>query len=266
MNIAEASAAALEEIEEHILVVAAGHPMDQQGEMFQELCFAFQGRAIFFLLGDMNLIHYRWNLERSIQARRYYLRKLKEQGSDDPVFTALSRTESLFAAIAIDELLYANELRALSAQTWMPNGEYEEDYWYFALIHTVIAGEHETSLQYLNKMATALNGLQDTRLSMCEYFLKNREADFWSAFSEFVDERYNSTFIEHDDGRLVGEPWLATFQYVSIEAIAWLKLARAQGFHAPEDEHRMCPSVAFHLPKKEQQPDIFIEIESRFGL
>lgn len=266
MDLARASAAALEEIEDHILVVAAGHPIVGHGEMFQELCFAFQGRAIFFLLGEMNLTHYRWNLERSVQARRFYLRKLREQGGDDSVFTALSRTESLFAAIATDDLTSAQELRTLSSQSWMPDGEYEEDYCYYALVNAVAAGENDSAVQHFRQMATVLDGLQDARLAVCETFLENRQADFWLAFDEFVDELHERAVIAHDDGRLVGEPWLAAFQHVSIEAIGWLKLADAKGFQPPEPEYRMCPSVALRLSKGDQAPDIFLELESRFSL
>jgi len=266
MDVAKASAAALAEIEDHILVVAAGHQMVGQGEMFQELCMAFHGRAIFFLLGELDLSHYRWNLERSAHARKFYLRKLREQNAHDTVFTALSRAESVFCAIAIDNLELAQELKNLSAQSWMPDGEYEDDYWYYSLVHTVAAGDLTTGLQHFENMTTALDGLDDTRLPMCGSLLDNREEDFWPAFSEFVDERHERAAIEHDDGRLVGEPWLAAFQHVSVEAIVWLKLAAAQGFQAPEAEYRMCPSVALSLPEGQRSPDVFHELEARFGL
>lgn len=266
MDVARASAAALEEIEDHLLVVAAGYPMLEQGEMFQELCIAFHGRAIFFLLGEMDLTHYRWNLQRSAQARSFYLRKIREQRGDDPVFTALSRTEGLFCAIAIGDLKLLQEVKAMSAQSWMPDGEYEDDYWYYAMVHAIATGDRTTGLRNFEKMTTALDGLDDTRLPMCDALLNNREAEFWPAFSDFVDDRHESALIEHDDGRLVGEPWLAAFQHVSVEAIVWLKIAATLAFRAPEAEYRMCPSIALNLPEETQCPDIFSEMESRFRL
>ena len=266
MDVARANAAALEEIEDHLLVVSAGYPMAGQGEMFQELCMAFQGRAIFFLLGDLDLTHYRWNLERSVQARRFFLRKLREQGGDDPVFTALSRTESLFCAIASDDVRSAQELRKLSAQSWMPDGEYEDNFLYYAMVEAVATGGRDLAKKHLGLMTNSLNGLDDKRPQMCEALLENREADFWSAFSEFVDECHERSAFEQGDGRLVGEPWLAAFQHVSVEAITWHKLATAQGFRAPEAEFLMCPSVVLGLPEGPRSPDIFLEMESRLGI
>ena len=266
MDVANASASALSEIEDHISVVAAGYPMAQNGEIFQELCVAFQGRAIFFLLGELNLEHYKWNLARSVQARRFYLRKLREQGGEDPVFTALSRTESIFCTIAIDDQASVRELSELSPTMWMPAGEYEEDYCYYALVHALASGDRDSALRYLKRMINVLDGLDDLRVPFCESLLEGREADFWPAFSEFVDDRHDRAAVGHDDGRLVDHPWRAAFQFVSIEAIAWLKIAAASGFRAPEMEFSMCPSPTLNLAEVPQSPDIFLELESQFGI
>ncbi|NND65627.1 MAG: hypothetical protein HKM24_06655 [Gammaproteobacteria bacterium] len=58
MNTIEANAEALTKIEDHLSVIAAGHPIVKHGPLFEELCAAFQGRAIFFLLNELDIDHF----------------------------------------------------------------------------------------------------------------------------------------------------------------------------------------------------------------
>lgn len=266
MEISDAAASTSDEVEYQISVVAAGHPMADQGELFQELCVALQGRAILYLLGEMDTNRYRWNLGWSVNARLFYLRKLREQQGVDTVFTALSRTDSVFAAIATGDLASPAELRRLSPAQWTPNGEYEHDFCYFAAVHAIVEGSDDDARQLLAQMLVALDDQADCRLDLCTSFLDRREVDFWRAFSEFTEACYERSAFDHDDGRLVGEPWLVAFQHVSLEAVSWMKLALDRGFVSPEPEYRMCPSIAVHLPDAPSAPDIFAQLEARFGL
>lgn len=259
-------AACLECLEDHICVVAAGPPMVEQGESFQEICSAFQGLAIFYLLGDLNLTRYHWSLQRSTQARLFFLRKLKEQGTPDPVFSALSRTDSVFDAIVTDDLQAAARIENLSAPAWLPTGEYEDNYWYFKIVHSLARNSLTEASQQLVRFEAALEDRVDPRLNVCRGFIQRLEPDFWMAFAEFVDARRASSGIEHDDGRLVDEPWRAAFSQVSIEALAWMKMALASGFQPRESEYRMCPSVVLGPCPAEHSPEIFQQLESRFNL
>jgi hypothetical protein len=255
----------LEMLEDHISVVAANTPMSEQGASFQEMCTAFEGLAIFYLLDDLNLTRYHWCLQRSAQARIFFLRKLREQRTRS-LFEALSRTNSVFAAIATGDAAVAARIETLSPDVWTPDGEYEDDFWYFRLVHALARGATPEATQHLAAFETALAGDRDARVAVCQTFIEGREEGFWEALSDLADVRREAAAIAPDAGILHHEPWRWAFALVSLELVAWTKLAVRQGFRAPDLEMRGCPSVALLPSPAGPSVEIFLELEKEFNL
>jgi len=266
VNLAEADARSLEEVEDRFCVFTAGHPILGQGENFQEMCFAFQGRAIIHLLENFDLKRYRWQLQRSVHARLYFLRKMQEQKSLDPVFMALSRTESLFDAIASDDLASPAQLRALSPDVWQPDGEYEDDFWYYEVVHALANGAQDEAVTHAAQLEVAIDGANDPRLQLCKSFIEAREDDFWDSFSDYMEQRQEACALPPFMTSFVGEPWRLAFIHFSVQGVAWLKLAKARGFRQPQDELLMCPSIALSERKTDPAPNVFVQVEAQFGL
>ena len=265
-------------LEELLGIVAGGHPMSRLGEDLESLGRAFETRGTMRLLLELDRPRFFVNLQRAAQARRFFLRKSIEQSSTDAIFLALSRTGALFDSIASGQWRLAAELEDLSPLEWMPAGEYEEDYCYHRLIHRYVARvlgggtDLSAAQQWRNRFAAVVEripqpGLDKVRLEICTTFLAGEEEPFWGAFEAFVEASGNAaSVIPLASGRVFDFPWLTADRHLSIELLAWMALARARGFRPPQREYRRCPSVAWIDGEMESAPDVFLELESRFGL
>jgi hypothetical protein len=267
----------LAKLEELLGVVAARHPIARLGEDLESLGRAFETRATMRLLLELDRPRFFVNLQRAAQARRFFLRKSIEQSSTDAVFVALSRTGALFDCIASGQWRLAAELEELSPLEWMPAGEYEEDYCYHRLILGYVAGvvgstDLAAAQPWRNRLAAVVAripqaGLDASRLDICTSFLAGEEDQFWVTFEALVDASGNAAeAIPLASGRVFDFPWVTADRHVSIELLAWMALGRARGFHPPQREYRRCPSVAWIDGHMETAPDVFLELESRFGL
>jgi hypothetical protein len=267
----------LDKLKEHLAIVAAAHPMRVLGEEIQSLCEGFQARAICRLLLELDVDAFAKNLQRSAHTRRFFLRKSRAQGSIDSLFCALSRTEALFDCIVGGDWSLAPELHGLSAPDWMPEGEYEEDFCYHQLVHALVAGilgtgSPATANAWLVRLQTVVKGISASavdvcRLEVCTHFAAGDQAAFWGAFEALVQasaEQAAATPL--DDGRVFEFPWVETTRHVSIELLAWIAIARARGFEPPQREFVRCPSVAWSAAQARPVSDLFVRLESQFGL
>lgn len=267
----------LDRLEDHLCIVAGGHPMNRIGEEMELLCKGFQSRGICRLLLEFDTDAFFLNLQRSGHARRYFLRKGREQGFIDPIFPALSRTDALFDCVASGNWSLASEIQDLSPTEWMRDGEYEEDYCYHRVIHALVdaalgrGGRNSAAgwQRRLERVVANIPGaaIDVSRFELCTRFLEDGEDAFWKAFEVLVAASGEAAAaVPLADGRVYDFPWLAPSRYVSVELLAWVALARNRGFTSPEREYNRCPSVAWISGAAQPAPDLFLEIESRFDL
>jgi hypothetical protein len=105
------------------------------------------------------------------------------------------------------------------------------------------------------------------RLDICAAFLGEDEPEFWVAFDGLVDaSSAASEAIPLVSGRVFDFPWLTADRHVSIELLAWIALARSRGYRPPQPEYKRCPSVVWISGQVPPAPDVFRELEVRFGL
>ena len=276
MQLAEIQELNLEEIQDILSIIVDGHPMSDIGEEMQFLSQGFEARGIGHLLLDFDPAALHRNLQRSAHARRFFLRKSREQGSPDPTFVALSRTDALFDCIAGGDWALAKDILDLSPLSWMPDGEYEEDYCYHGLIHAYVAGtrgwgDPDMALRWLRRLEPIVENIPDSaidvaRLELCESFLAAQEDIFWRGFETLVRISADAAAaVPLADGRVFEFPWVAAERYISVELLAWIALARDRGFRPPQQEYDRCPSVAWLNGHVEADPDIFLELEPLIG-
>lgn len=259
----------LDDLQERLAIIASGVPMVELGEVFQELCLGFQASGICSLLLQADAADLHRNLQRSGHARRYFLRKSLEQQSQDSVFVALSRTEALLDVIACGDWALAGELQRWSPQAWLPDGEYESDFCYYALLHAYLgrtgsAFDVQAALPWLSRFEQALGTYFDLRLPLCQRFFEPEldVAAFWEAFEDFVEEQVRVAAAPvYDDAS-----WIEPRRFVSVEGLAWLALAASRGLVAPALEYALCPSWARAPAASPQGADLLVQIEQQFGL
>jgi Immunity protein 49 len=267
----------LETMKGLLCVVAAGHPMVVMGEDMQYLSQAFQARAIYHLLLDFDTSAFTMNLQRSAHARRYFLRKSREQGSNDAIFVALSRTDAIFDCIVGGDWLLAMEIGDLSPQEWTPGGEYHEDYCYHRLLHAYVTAvvrrtDLEAAQEWRHRLETIVADIPDSRLDvarleLCTAFLSGDQDSCWVAFERLVESSGEAAASAPlADPRVFEFPWLGAERYISIELLAWISLARSRGWQPPQREYLRCPSAAWTNGRVQSPPDIFLTMEGQFGL
>ena len=190
MGLAEAREAITQRLQIELCVAAAGHPVEEVGESYEAICDAFQGLGICELLLNMDINRFQLNLARSAQARQFFLRKSQEKGSTDTIFVALSRTQSLFDAIACGEPQLARGILHFAPDTWMPDGEYEDEYDYQRFVHAISAARSTqagaNAIDLLDKFEKSANDDMSTRLALCKVFLGGDEQGFWDALSQLL--------------------------------------------------------------------------------
>ena len=194
----------------------------------------------------------------------------------DPTFLALSRTDALFDCIAGGDWSLAKDILDLSPLSWMPDGEYEEDYCYHGLIHAYLAGVRGTgdadmAQEWLRRLEAVVEHIKDSdldvaRVMLCTHFLAGAEQDFWSSFEALVGISGDAVAaVPLADGRVFQFPFVAAERHLSVELLAWMALARARAFRPPQQEYHRCPSVAWLGGRVEREPDLFLDLEPLIG-
>lgn len=246
--------------------VSAGVEGAEFGELTERLCLQFQALGICSLLIDLDPEGFSRNLCQSAFARRFFLRKSLERVDSPNLYWAVSRTESVFDAIAAGADGVAREIVGLSPVDWMPDGEYEDDFSYFKLVHELVRANYTLdpamSQALLDRFEKALAQRADIRLRLCSAAISRDSLEFWPAFEDYVRERQ----ILNEVPTMSDDAWLEPPRQVWIEGLAWLRIADQLGFKAPQDEYPLLPAPA-RLPALKVLPtDLFRAMETEVGL
>jgi hypothetical protein len=265
MSIQETREELIDEIQENISILAGGYPIKELGETYENLCFQFQGLGICNLLTSLEFEDYCRNLLISAYCRRFYLRKSQEKGNGDDLYLAISRTEAFFDAIAAGSFVLANEIVNMSPTDWIPDGEYEDDFCYYAFMHRYIELFADSDVdklnQILDRFEKSLGKGSPARLSVCRALLDKDQGGFEKAFSDLLVER--ETQIKSQKTVLVSyeEPR----KYIFTEGLALLEIAKHSGITVG-DEYNYCPAIAVPPPTPIEPEDIFQILEKDFKL
>jgi hypothetical protein len=255
-----------EEVQQDLLLVASGHPIDALGPTLENLSRCLQSLAICHLLESGVTTKFRDNLARSAFARRFFLSRSAAAGNTDDRRLGLSRTEAFFDALAAGHGALAREIAALSIDSWRPGWEYEDDFYYVLFLHRVVqqptaAGEQRfvASLQRFEASAET-----DTAAgTVLRSLMKRDEALFSAGLVGLMQERDQQ--MQERKARLL-EPDVEAFvhwprTFVSVEGLALITIARALKMTVADDVP-LCPPIARLELSHPAVEDPFLGIEA----
>jgi hypothetical protein len=220
------------------------------GRFYEIAAEHLRAHAILRLLIDADISGFSNDLVMSGQSRRAWLSRCQRRQYVD-YFCALSRSGSMFDAVAAGDVALANEIFAFSPVDYRKGDEYEDEFCYqrFLGLYLSAASVSERSA-LLARYATVVEE-DDPRLLICQS-IERRDADaFTDAFQELL--RARSREIVEDRARADEELVVAIETKVFIEGIAVLKCARGVGLSIAA-QYPMCPAMAL-LPHTPTEPD-----------
>lgn len=249
-------------IKEDLAVVAGGYPLMEIGDSYESLCESFQALGICNLLMSADTEGLFRNLVLSGYTRRFFLRQAGDAVTD---FHAISRTSAIFDLIAANDMVLARELVTLSPSRWIEDGEYEDDFDYYSVVHALVdtAGSPDPELnRRLEQFETNVTDDTAPKLAVLQALVAGDADGFQAAFMDLVVAR--ETSLEErapDEG---DDPRSAARASVFVEGIALLRLAQAAGI-APAHEIRLCPSSVLEAGVAGPVHDIYADMAEMMG-
>ena len=249
-----------EEAEDRLAEVAYGPPAADAARAYEALVDAFHGLAIGSLLLDYDPDRFRARLVHAAGARRQFYQVCLRDDAE-MFHRALSRTDALFCAVASRHTPAARELVHLAPGEWVPDGEYEDDFCYHALIAREVAPDEAAGLPearaLLDRFETALAGGTSVRLDVCHALADNDASAFASAFGDLLTER--EAWAEDLYPSRSNQPLFLMARYVFVEGLALLAIAEARGWPMP-DRYAFCPEIGRLSPPSSAPDDLMADL------
>ena len=249
-----------EEAEDGLSEAAYGPNADEAGRVYEGLVDAFHGLAICDLLLDYDPDAFRRHLVYAAGARRQFLQVCLRDNAA-PLERAISRTDALFCALAARDTVMTGELVRLGPPTWVPDGEYEDDFCYHALLSHIAAPERSSALpsptDLLERFSGVLDGGATPQLEICRSLVANDSEGFRAAFGDLLEEREAWPQEVYSFRR--DQPLFLVARYVFVEGLALLALAAARDWSMP-DEYAFCPQLGRLAPASPMPADLFLDV------
>ncbi len=249
MDLHHVRALLIDETRSTMLSLAAPAPVARQAVALRDLGRLFEGVGICQLLLEADVMRFRENLVRAAQARRYFLLRAHREGDTTCRFLGLSRSDAVWQAIVVGQPALVAELVGLHTPSWHADWDYEDDFAYRLFVHGVATqpgyGRTPEAQALLARFERALDGQRDPRLTLCKAWVAQEGEAFADALRGMLMARQmkldevREGITEYSAQALF---WPQSF--VSIEALAWLRLADAQGLMPAQDDFLYCPALA----------------------
>ena len=266
MDLREAHQQLIGEIREQLFFLTAGYPITKSGATLESLSELFQALGICHLLTQLDADQFRENLVRSGHARRYFLRKSREQLNINHRL-ALSRSDAFLSAVAAGDMALAHDIAELSVEEWHPDWEYEDDYCYFLFLHDCVrrARGIETPEPPLlvKRFAGICAGEAAPRLEVCRALVSGDADKFGDALTALMNARQEQIDLKRPtvaDSEIVFWPQ----SYVSMEGLALIKLAELSYLHIGGD-FPLCPPEGRLATQENNFVDFFAALDEAFA-
>lgn len=264
MDLHHVRALLIDETRRTLASLAAVVPVAQQAVALRDLGRLFEGVGICQLLLEADVVRFRENLVRAVQARRYFLWRAQREGDTRCRFLGLARSDAVWQAIVVGQPALAQELVALHTPTWHAAWDYEDDFAYRLFMHGVVSqpgfGGQPEARALMARFERALDGQRDPRLGLCKAWADQDAAEFREALTRLLLAR--QVQLDQDRAGITEYTAQALFwpqSFVCIEALAWLRLADAHGLDVGGDEFLYCPSLALQPGSPGLQVDDFFQ-------
>jgi len=245
----------VEVAKENLSVVAARHPLEQLGHVYEELEEALEALACCQILVHANVAKFQEFLVWSAMTRRHFLARCRRERHDGGFHAARSRSAGVFCALAAGDPALAIEVGGLLPEATRPEGEYAEDFAYHWLVYLLSQRAPEASLR------PALKALRDgdgdaERAAVADSLINQDAATFTSAFSGLLAAQtaaMEESIPLHED-----QPSFEPRARLFVEGLALLQLAEQRGMApATLDHGPLCPALARVRALKQRPDDIF---------
>lgn len=250
----------LEAARDGVAAAAYGPDVYLAGPLYEGLVDAFQGLAISNVLLNYDAEQFRTNLVYAAGAQRQF-RQVCLRDQTSPLQTAISRTDALFCAVAARDHALTHDLVRLGATAWVPDGEYEDDFCYYAVLSRVVApsasGNLPESDALTERFREVVGAETSARLGLCDALVDDDDRAFRDAFDALLVER--ETWVEEMAPVRFMDPFFQTTRHIFVEGLALLAVADARGWPM-DDRYAFCPEIARLAPTAQTPPDLFNDI------
>ncbi len=234
--------------------IGYNNKIQEIGSLCEDISENYRSLAICRLLLEADTDGFYHDLLRSAQLRLYYLTRCHhEKYLKNPRIIA-SESDSFFDALAVKDFDLAKRIAELSSNSWWPDDEYEEDFYYSHLVHKFIMSYPDWPDDIrviLENFENSLQGDKSARLDLCKGLVSIDQAAFDEAFYDLIDERKLQIEREREMA-LADEISFQVGQHVFIEGLALLRIAERIGL-VVQQEYLYCPSLC-SIPMKKSFP------------
>ena len=206
----------------------------------QELCTWYRQRGVCSLLLSGSTSDFYVNMMQSAAA---FLHVLAVGPEKDKI---TSQVKPFFDALCGGYLDAARQIGHLSRKTWNSSMEYEEDFLYALFLMTLLCDPNGSeAAALLERMETAAQGTERTRIEVCHALVERRHEDFEEALSATLSARVDLVEAMIQRGTLSDElaAWLRHF---ASEGFALVRIAESLGL--PLDGHYLHIPAAVRTP------------------
>lgn len=267
MSLVENREELIESIQDSLSVLLNPIAIRKAGKELEDAALHFQALGVcnLLLFADANRLYE--NLVKSGHTRRYFLHKSRQEGNEADYQLAISRWDSFLDVVAAGHFALARDIVALSSDTWVASGEYEDDFCYRHFLHQFIMPPEPLREQHLaddlGRWQLWLEDQTSSRLACCTALLARDGASFAAAFDELIATQLAKVAEQRRTVAAADITFLPRSQ-VFVEGLALLRLAERLGFSLRQD-YPLCPALA-RLPAVRPFPeDLFVEIEAERG-
>jgi hypothetical protein len=212
--------AALEENEDLVADLSAD---EVTLDAVMEVCRNYRVAAIGSLLLTGRSRSFRHRLHQSGAALADFLSRTSSE------MKLTSKSAPFLDAIAAGDMEAARRIATASRRDWVQGEEYEEDFLFFDFLmrHSFLGAAPSECEAILVQYNHSLAGTEDTRLDVCRAFLSGQSDQFEAALERFLVDR-SKRLDALADRISVPNDELATIWHLSVEGVAFVRLARAK--------------------------------------
>jgi hypothetical protein len=235
------------------------------GDVFDTLILQLEGLGLCHLLDLADEGRFRENLVRAGHARRFYLRRSRLEHNDDDRHLALSRTRAVLDALVAGALPVARDVAALSGDAWHPDWEYEDDFCFYLLVHSIVKQPDPfptpEARAIVARFERSVEGGASPHLDVSRALIARDAVAFRRALVTLLEAEAEQIKADRSSPAVLERDILYwPKSRVSIDGLALLKIAELLGLSVP-GELPLCPRPARLAWTGAGFHDLFEEIE-----
>jgi hypothetical protein len=248
-----------EDLKEQLGVVAAKHPVAELGDVYEQVEDCFHALACCHLLRRADTTKYRKNLIWAAMTRKHFLTRSHLEGNVDDHHRARSRSDAIFCALAAGDYGLAIEVGDLSPSNCLREGEYNEDFCYHRLIHSLVAGANDEALRVALDAYQRDVGHASERVDVCVALYALDASAFEEGFSRLLF--VHAKAMDEERPKALDRPTFEPKSRLFVEGFGLWRLAERRGISTSSSEYPpLCPSLGRVRALAQRPDDIFDEL------